>query len=69
MIGNAIYVKVLVLPSDKENKLFNKDKLKAIGLLEPTGKATSSPTKSTPQKQSTQASQSQKKSDKNIIDF
>lgn len=30
-------MKILVLPSDKENKLFSKDKLKAIGLLEPLG--------------------------------
>lgn len=30
-------MKILVLPSDRENKLFSKDKLKAIGLLEPLG--------------------------------
>ena len=37
IIGNSIYVKILVLPSDNDNKLFNKEKLKAIGLIEPLG--------------------------------
>lgn len=30
-------MKILQLPGDRENKLFNKEKLKAIGLLDPKG--------------------------------
>lgn len=37
IVGGNIYVKVLRLPGDQENKLFNKEKLKAIGLLDPKG--------------------------------
>lgn len=48
MVGNNVFVKVLELPSDGENKLFNKEKLKAIGLIDPRG---STPVKIQPQQQ------------------
>jgi hypothetical protein len=33
MINNSIFIKILKLPGDKENKIFNKQKLAAIGLI------------------------------------
>lgn len=38
MIGTNIYVKILEIPEEKYNKIFTKEKLKSIGLLDPTGK-------------------------------
>ena len=35
IVNNNIFVKILQLPHDDHNKLFNKDKLTAIGLIDP----------------------------------
>lgn len=61
IIGNSIYVKILVLPSDKENKLFSKDKLKAIGLLEPLGNNVQAASTSKPSPSPTPQTASNKK--------
>lgn len=35
MIGNNIYVKILKIPSDNDNKLFTREKLTNIGIIDP----------------------------------
>ena len=35
IVNNNIFVKILQIPQDDHNKLFNKDKLTAIGLIDP----------------------------------
>lgn len=35
IVNNNIFVKILQLPHDDHNKLFNKEKLTAIGLIDP----------------------------------
>ena len=37
MIDNNVFVKILQIPGDEDNKLFNREKLKAIGLIDPKG--------------------------------
>ena len=37
MIDNNVFVKILQIPGDEENKLFNREKRKAIGLIDAKG--------------------------------
>ena len=35
MINNSIFIKILKIKDHQYNKLFSKDKLKAVGLIDP----------------------------------
>lgn len=47
MIGNSIFVKILKIEDDRHNKLFCRDKLRAVGLIDPKAPKTNPPSKQT----------------------